>query len=316
MNPVERQLDLLLLLLSRHAPISAREMFEELPAEAYGGDPAAAERKFSRDKADLKDLGLPIRTETDEDGVTRYTVDRDAFFLPDVPFPDTERAALFAVGAAALKSGFPFGQALRQALAALRASGPSHEDLAIPDDTPALVTSKTPSANVKLLESAFLERRKVRCYYPPEKAARDLRIHALLHRRGRLLVVAYCELRQGMRTFYADRIRQPYLPNRATAAEYEIPADFKASDHLPGPAWTLKKHAPMEVTIRFDAGWEEEGRRLFGADADGKVTVTHLKGLIAHVAALRCGTIVAPAEARRAVLDTFGPLQLRLSGRT
>jgi len=313
LNPLERQLDLLLLLLSKRGPLSAREIFDAMPPEAYAGDMAAKERKFSRDKAELRDLGLPLVSEADEEGLTLYSVDAAALFLPDVPFPAAERAALFTAGAAALKAGFPFGAALHRSLAALRATGPDDEERARPVDAPAVVASKAPPAHVKLLETAFLERRKLRFTYPPEPQTRIVRPYALSHRRGRLVVVAWCELRNAIRTFHADRLVAPALATKPGGNEFEVPADFKAADHLPGAPWTIRKHPPVNVTLAYDAGWEHTGPRQLDVPDAGPVPATNLDGLISQVAALGGARLVSPADARARVHARFAALAARLA---
>src|SRR4051812_9431119 len=104
----ERLLDLVAYLLAQKRPVPARQLFEEVAAQ-YQGAPDARERKFSRDKEELRALGVNVlfHEPSDEDEEGGYTIDRSAFYLPDVKFTPEERAALFAVGAAAQAGAFP-----------------------------------------------------------------------------------------------------------------------------------------------------------------------------------------------------------------
>ncbi len=56
----------------------------------------ASRKAFERDKASLRSMGVEIATETSEGdrGATRYTIDPDEYFLPDLDLSDEERLAL------------------------------------------------------------------------------------------------------------------------------------------------------------------------------------------------------------------------------
>src|SRR5512138_268791 len=60
MQKDQRLLDLAALLLKAAEPVSWREIQEQFPDD-YGAKGEAAIRKFERDKADLLELGIPLR---------------------------------------------------------------------------------------------------------------------------------------------------------------------------------------------------------------------------------------------------------------
>src|SRR6266498_4069141 len=60
MHKAERLLDLAAFLLRAAEPISWREIQEQFPDD-YGGSEEAAVRKFERDKAELLEIGIPVR---------------------------------------------------------------------------------------------------------------------------------------------------------------------------------------------------------------------------------------------------------------
>lgn len=55
---------------------------------------AAFERKFSRDKQLLRDVGLPLHSATTAAGQTVYTIDQTQLFLPQIDFTAAEEQAL------------------------------------------------------------------------------------------------------------------------------------------------------------------------------------------------------------------------------
>ena len=78
MQKAERLLDLAAFLLRAAEPVSWREIQEQFPAD-YGGSEEAAVRKFERDKAELLELGIPVRwVSQDEDLPAGYLIDRAA----------------------------------------------------------------------------------------------------------------------------------------------------------------------------------------------------------------------------------------------
>src|SRR5512140_3712363 len=117
MQKDQRLLDLAALLLRASEPVSWREIQEQF-AEDYGGSGEAAIRKFERDKAELLELGIPIRYAAgDEDLPAGYLIDRDEFYLPDLKLAPEDLALLYLSGSAALARGsFPYVRDLAHAL--------------------------------------------------------------------------------------------------------------------------------------------------------------------------------------------------------
>jgi proteasome accessory factor B len=96
MHPLERLLNLVILLLDTTRPLTFEQIRDRLPG--YGQDDlAAAKRMFERDKDVLRDLGIPVEVEpTDawdvEDG---YRIPKDRYYLPEIAFTAEEISALF-----------------------------------------------------------------------------------------------------------------------------------------------------------------------------------------------------------------------------
>ena len=117
MQKAQRLLDLAAFLLRAAEPVSWREIQEQF-AEDYGGSGEAAIRKFERDKAELLELGIPVRyVAGDEDLQAGYLIDRDEFYLPDLKLPPEDLALLYLAGSAALaQRAFPYAKDLAHAM--------------------------------------------------------------------------------------------------------------------------------------------------------------------------------------------------------
>lgn len=95
MEPRERLLNVIQLLLHTTRPLSFDEIAERLPAYEHE-DRESAKRMFERDKETLRDRGIPVVTTTDPfETEYLYSIDRDRYYLPEISFDEEEVAALF-----------------------------------------------------------------------------------------------------------------------------------------------------------------------------------------------------------------------------
>lgn len=301
MRPEERVLDLLALLLDARSPVSTAQIFTAFERE-YAGTPEARDRKFSRDKETLRGLGVPLSfVEPDEDDDEGgYIIDRAQAFLPKLDLTAQEQAALFAVGAAAQASAFPMRSELGYALTKLRtASTANHEFASNVVATP----SRRPSVESTMMD-AVRARRRLQISYPPESAERTVDPYAFSARRGRFLLVGYCHLRQGIRTFASDRVKScRFEKTQSTRAQFEVPAGFDAEPHLPRHPWQIRVHPPVEVELSFTPSLADSGPRELGIPTSGVFKVTNLNGLVSQVLALGPGaTILRPQDAQDRLL--------------
>jgi proteasome accessory factor B len=106
----KRLLDLVMILLRARMPVTYRDIREQFPAYQTLNSEAGL-RAFERDKADLLDLGVPIRYITpDEDDSLEdggYVIDLKRFKMPEVRLTPDEISAL--VLAAAVAHAMPGG---------------------------------------------------------------------------------------------------------------------------------------------------------------------------------------------------------------
>src|SRR5678815_2101306 len=106
----KRLLDLVLLLLRARSPVTFRDIREQFPSYKTANNEAGL-RAFERDKADLLELGVPIRyiTPDEDDSLEEggYVVDLKRFRLPPVNLTTDEVSAL--VLAASVARAVPGG---------------------------------------------------------------------------------------------------------------------------------------------------------------------------------------------------------------
>jgi proteasome accessory factor B len=95
-SPLERVTNLLTLLLETRVPMTLKQISQELSG-MYPEKYVALRGAFERDKALLRDIGVPIETEVlggDQAGETGYLIDRDRYELRGLHLDDDERHAL------------------------------------------------------------------------------------------------------------------------------------------------------------------------------------------------------------------------------
>lgn len=194
-----------------------------------------SERTVRRDIGRLLDLDLPVETQPGRNGGVSLPA---GALLPAVRFTDDELLALVVgLKAAAASSEENLEHAANRALERLEtvlspitrdrvralqeslAPGQIEADRAVP----------APSEHVIALAEASHKRASVDIGYRTDDQLTDRRIDPYgLAKIGPWYVVAYCHLRQDMRTFRIDRIR--YV--RSTAATFIKPDGFDAHRHV------------------------------------------------------------------------------------
>src|SRR5579875_1215546 len=141
----ERLVNLVICLLSTRQFLSAERIRDAVPGyEGADGSRATDEafkRMFERDKAELRDLGIPLETGRNSafDSDEGYRIRRGDYELPPIEFDAAEAAA---VGLAArLWQSATLGEPARQALIKLRAAGTDGRAADAPGAVPHLDTS-------------------------------------------------------------------------------------------------------------------------------------------------------------------------------
>ncbi len=329
MQKDQRLLDLAALLLKAAEPVSWREIQEQFP-EDYAGKGEAAIRKFERDKADLLELGIPVRYMAgDEDLPAGYLIDKDEFYLPDLKLPPEDLALLYLAGSAALATGnFPYSRDLAHALNKLsfaaRAPGAS-EAAAVATRSLSAGDGPEggPGALVEELSRAVTHKKRVHLAYHGaerrERTERDVDPFGLFQQGGAWYLVGWCHLRQAIRTFHVARI-EALAVNTASprSADFSPRKDFSLAEHARREAWEYEKHPPMRCRIRLEPGASTEVLASFGPRArvreEGSGAVVELEatngeGLVRHVLALGDNAeVLAPRSLRERAREVLAGL--------
>jgi len=330
MQKDQRLLDLAALLLKAAEPVSWREIQEQFP-EDYAGSGEAAIRKFERDKADLLELGIPVRwVAGDEDLPAGYLIEKDEFYLPDLKLPAEDLALLYLAGSAALANGtFPYARDLAHALNKLsfaaRAPGASEAAAAAArrlsseeaDDHEAI------AARVEELSRAIAHKKRVHLVYlgaeRRERTERDVDPYGLFQQGGAWYVVGFCHMRTAIRTFHLARIESLAVnPAAPRTPDFTPRRDFDLADHATRETWEYAHHPPVRCRVRLHPPLSAEvlasfGRRARVEEEGGGATVeveaTNAEGLLRHVLGLGDrAEVLAPRDLRARARELLAAL--------
>ncbi|MGH8994130.1 MAG: helix-turn-helix transcriptional regulator [Acidimicrobiia bacterium] len=238
---LERLTNLIAVLLETRRPLTLEEIADRVPG--YPDEPNTRRRQFERDKATLRDIGVPISLEAlyAFDHETGYRIHRKDYELPPLDLSDDERVALhLAVTAVGLEGGEG-----RHALWKLGgAEGTGAAPLAALPSVPAL----------PLLFDAYRRRAPVHFTYRGEP--RRLWPFGIVFRNGHWYGVGHDPDRDAIRAFRADRIEGGL--ETGPAGGFEPPAGFDPSSALRDEPWRFGDEEPIEARVRVappHAGW-------------------------------------------------------------
>ena len=330
----ERLVNLVICLLSTRRFLTAAQIAATVPG--YEHDPndpkdhEAFQRKFERDKAELRDLGIPLETGASSafEAEPGYRITRRDYALPDIPLAPDEAAA---VGIAArLWRHAGLAEAASSGLAKLRAAGIDVD----PQATLGVEPVVTVDAAFAPLTTATRNRQAVTFDYRVPEADRATRRRlqpwGVVCWRGRWYVVGYDLERQAERCFRLSRMVSTVRPDGPPGA-YELPEKLDLISYV-AHSYSHPEHtkrATLLVTPGRAAGvrrWAESITPSDASTSDGGATSGAPAGSRPDVASRRgdvvvigysdpCGfaswivgygadvEVVEPAEVRDAVID-------------
>jgi hypothetical protein len=131
----ERLLEVVLCLSQTRTYVTKAQLREAIEDYAQSPNDVAFERTFERDKADLRDLGVPLET-TGDSGEEGYRIDLQSAALPPVTFTPEEAAVLGLARRVWHSDGAP---AADRALRKLEASGVAVDSGALAAVEPRLI---------------------------------------------------------------------------------------------------------------------------------------------------------------------------------
>jgi proteasome accessory factor B len=299
---VERLTNLLALLLETPEPLSLVQIAGELRGH-YPDSLTARRAAFERDKAALREIGVPIDQEIvaggEFAGQTRYWIDRERYELRDLQLDDDETRAL-QVAMAATRPGSTSGQE------ALWKLGGGVLDRSAPI---AAVLPNLPA--LPLLREAVAGRTSVRFDY--RQLTRTVDPWGLLLRDGFWYLIGLDHSRGERRTFRIDRIEGTVESVPGTT--FERPLGFDPRQALPGDPKVIgaTEEVPTAAVV-IDAGAADTvvaelgESRLRARRPDGSVEVdvpcanlpafrSWLLGFLDHA------EVLAPADVRAGVIE-------------
>lgn len=222
MHQLERVTNLLALLLSTRRHLTFEDIRQELAGQ-YPENLAAARAAFERDKAILRDEGIPIDSEIlggDRAGSTGYRIRKSAYELGDIGLTAAETAAL-RVAVGALRMGQTWAE---EALWKLDL-GPGSSI----ESAPVVSTSLPVDARLPKVHEAIARRNHMVFTYGVRQ--RTLAPFGLLARHGKWYVIGHDVEIGEMRTFRLDRIEGDVELLADTS--FDRPRDFDVRSSFP-----------------------------------------------------------------------------------
>lgn len=263
-------MNLVIALRETRVPLSAEEIGEQVAG--YGGTwDESVRRAFERDKAALRDLGIPITTMTDRwSEVSGYRILREDYDLPPVELTALQLTALaVAVEMTGLADEVGSGLArlgVDAALADPDAPGLATLRPAVRPGTPRVDLGLGETHRI-VLDTALRERRIVTfAYRKAGQSTRERTVepHGLVHRAGRWYLVGRDVDRAATRVFRLDRIDGTVVPGGEAGAFEPPPGGVSVDDVVP----ERDPDAPHEAEVwaRGTVAWQVARR----ATGDGR----------------------------------------------
>ena len=273
---LERQLNLVSYLLSSRMPVP----FSDIRGRVVGYDddasPDAVEKRFDRDKADLRSIGVNIEyIASDTFGRAGYVIDPRGYFLRETKL-EPEDAMLLAVLQRTLGVvDDNLGRNLKSALAKLTIDSQLPEPLRASVGEQHLLTLGRPETDpgrkhVAQLGEAVGRRRRVEFRYHTVDAnrteARTVRPYGLGLVDGNWHLIGFDETRKpkgAVRQFRVDRVVGKVAIVDKQDDAYEVPTDFDVTRHIEQEEFEIGDGAELEVTVALDevATWLMARRR-------------------------------------------------------
>jgi predicted DNA-binding transcriptional regulator YafY len=238
---VERLTNLLALLLETPRPLTLVEIAGEMEGQ-YPVQKATLRAAFERDKAALREIGVPIETEVltgDRAGESGYRIDRARYELADLDLePDERRAIQLALAAVRSSSG----SAITAGEQALWKLGGAQVDIG-----PAVTASVPELPALPALRRAAARRAVVAFTY--RGRARQVDPYGLLLRDGFWYVLGRDHGHDELRTYRVDRIVGAVQVAGADGA-FERPPGFDPREVFPTEAKQFGVVGDTSVTAR------------------------------------------------------------------
>lgn len=316
---IERLTNLVICLLSTQRPLER----DYIRANVFGYDPEsddeAFERMFERDKADLRELGVPIEVAPVSriNSALGYRIALDEYGLGDIDL-DPEEATAVAVAAAMWQSP-ELSAAAQSAVQKLRAGG-MDVDGPGPGVNPGIAPDRGAEAALLAMLEGVDRRRQVTFAHRANPAQpyvdRTLHPWGVVTFRGSAYAVGHDVARNAVRTFKLSRVRGGAVT--ASPATVRPPEGFDLHAHVVA---AVAERDPIGTARLWVAQGRGDGlRRLASTQADGDfrgrpgteltVEMRSVDAVAREVCRLGPDAVVLePAHLRDAVVDRLTALE-------
>lgn len=297
----KRLLDLVMMLLRARGAVTYRDIREQF-ADYQTNNAEAGLRAFERDKADLLELGVPIRYVTpEEDDALEdggYVIDLKRLRLPEVRLtPDEVSALVLAASVAHAMPGGAYPKIVDLALKKLAFDLPEMPDT--PTEFPRLAGGPSSGPNgpngprdkvlvhfpgqrqvpgrdlgelFTTFEAATRFRKRVTFTYKTAAngmtSKRDLDPYALVYRESSWLVVGWCHLRQEIRSFRVDRASDAAMAPKPKSPDFQRPEGFDVRAYAQRSPWTFTTEPAEQVELALSAEAADVANEDFGSSAE------------------------------------------------
>lgn len=232
MQPLERLVNLVALLLDAVRPLTFDEIRGHMPEAYEQEDLDTAKRMFERDKGVLRDIGVPIEVVPTDvwESEQGYAIAKDAYYLPAIDFTPQEISALF-VSAHAGREASSAEEAVRKLLSGAEGG------ILVGVSGFALATDGLPDARLNAAAEAVAAQRAVRFGYRTSRGVEGERVvdaFGLAVRGGSWYLVGLDRERGEVRSFRLSRVASELVD----AGEGSTPPEgFHAAEHVQVGPW-------------------------------------------------------------------------------
>lgn len=296
----KRLLDLVMMLLRARGAVTYRDIREQF-ADYQTANAEAGLRAFERDKADLLELGVPIRYVTpEEDDALEdggYVIDLKRLRLPEVRLtPDEVSALVLAASVAHAMPGGAYPKIVDLALKKLAFDLPEMPDTPTEFPRPASSINSNSSGSgpsdtvlvhfpgtravpgrdlgelFTIFEAATRFRKRVTFTYQTAAngmiSSRTIDPYALVYRESSWLVVGWCHLRQEIRSFRVDRASLAVMAPKPKSPDFERPEGFDVRAYAQRSPWTFTTEPAEPVELVLSAEAADVANEDFGSYAE------------------------------------------------
>lgn len=274
-SKTERILNLVSFLLNSRVAVSWSEIREKVIGYGDQADDKTLERRFERDKKELRRIGIPVRYVADDGfGNAGYGIPKDQYFLPPVRLSAEETHLLHYLSVSALSEETgPLAEYLASALLKftydsvdLGGAAEHWRRLGIHPDTRKRRAGRAGrrESNLRLLSDAVFTNRRVTfsyyTFYRDSVESRKVDPYGLGVVRGLWYLVGYSHEREEIRSFRVDRIQGEVKVSRKEHT-FAPPDGFRIEGYVGKRPWEMAPGKPTSALVRFhpDIAWMVPG---------------------------------------------------------